>query len=63
MLKRTLAVLLAAILVVALVGCGSQKRQPVQLTLSTEDAEDILAAAGVVLPDYEEAVGADTTIT
>ena len=41
----------------------SKKRQTVQLTLSTEDAEDILAAANIVLPDYENAAGANTTLT
>lgn len=62
MLKKTLAVLLAVILIVTLVGCGKEKRQPIQLTLSTEDAEAILAAAGIHLPPAEEAAGAGSTI-
>ena len=38
------------------------KRQPIQLTLSTEDSEAILAAAGIRLPPEEEAPGAGTNV-
>ena len=62
MTKRLIAVFLAIVLVVALVGCGNKKRQPITLTLSTEDAEAILAAAGIVLPDADSAAGANTSI-
>lgn len=62
MTKRIIAVLLAAIMVIALVGCGKEKRQPIKLTLSTEDAEAILAAAGIMLPDAENAPGANTVV-
>lgn len=62
MSKRIIAVLLAALMIVALVGCGSKKREPIQLTLSTEDAEAILRAAGIMLPDASEAAGANTVI-
>lgn len=62
MSKRIIALLLAAILIIALVGCGNKKRQPIQLTLSTEDAEAILAAAGIVLPDADTAAGAGVSI-
>ena len=53
-MKRIIAILLAAVFIVALVGCGRGKRQPIQLTLSTEDSAAILAAAGIRLPDAEE---------
>ena len=62
MTKRIIAILLTVILIIALVGCGEKKRQPIVLTLSTEDAEAILAAAGIMLPDAESAPGAGTTV-
>ncbi len=62
MLKRIISVILAALIIIALVGCGSKGREVVELTLSTEDAETILAAAGIYLPDAEEAAGANTVI-
>ena len=62
MLKKVIAMLLCAVMVIALVGCGKEKRQPIKLTLSTEDAEAILAAAGIMLPDAETAPGANTTV-
>ena len=61
-MKRIISVLLALLIILALVGCGSKKRQPIQLTLSSEDSEAILAAAGIVLPDAETAPGANTSI-
>ena len=63
MAKRITALLFAVVLVVALVGCGAQKRQPIELTLSTEDAEAILAAAGIMLPTAEEAAASGTRIS
>ena len=62
MIKRTAVLITALILVVALVGCGKAKRQVVQLTLNTEDAAAILAAAGIRLPDPESAPGANSTV-
>lgn len=62
-MKRIIALLTAAILIVALVGCGSKRRQPIELTLSTEDSEAILLAAGVKLPDVSETTAAGTSIT
>ena len=53
-MKRIIALAFAVIMIVALVGCGSKTRAPIQLTLSTEDSEAILAAAGIVLPDPAE---------
>lgn len=41
-MKRVFAVLLAVLMIVALVGCGKEKREVIKLTLSTEDAEAIL---------------------
>ena len=61
-MKRIIAIVLALIMIVALVGCGSKKRQPIQLTLSIEDSEAILAAAGVALPDAETAAGANSVV-
>ncbi len=62
MFKRIFAILLAALMIFALVGCGKEKRQIIKLTLSTEDAEAIMAAAGIMLPDAETAVGANSTV-
>ncbi len=62
MLKKAVSVLLAALMIIVLVGCGRSDREIVQLTLSTEDSNAILAAAGIVLPDVEEAAGAGTTV-
>ena len=62
MLKKVIAMLLCAVMVIALVGCGKEKRKPIKLTLSTEDAEAILAAAGIMLPDAESAPGANTVV-
>lgn len=61
-MKRIIAVALVMLMVVATAGCGGKKRQPVELTLSTEDSEAILRAAGVTLPDVETAPGAGTTV-
>ena len=62
-MKRIIAIMLVLILVVSLVGCGKgKKRQPITLTLSTEDSEAIMRAAGVVLPDAETAAGANSTV-
>ena len=61
-MKKFLAILLALIMVAALVGCGKKKRQPITLTLSTEDSEAILNAAGIRLPPVEEASGANSTV-
>ena len=62
MSKRILAILLAALMIFALAGCGKEKRQIIKLTLSTEDSEAILAAAGIMLPDAETAAGANSTV-
>ena len=61
-MKRIMAIMLTLLMIVALVGCGHKKRQPIQLTLSTEDAEAILKAAGISLPDAESAEGAGTKV-
>ena len=52
----------ALIMIVTLVGCGGRKRQPIELTLNTEDAAAILAAAGIRLPDASEAKGANSVV-
>lgn len=62
MLKRISAIALALLVIVALVGCGAQKREVVVLTLSTEDAEAILNAAGIYLPDEATAAGANSIV-
>ncbi len=61
-MKKIIALALALIMVFALVGCKSNKREIVQLTLSTEDSEAILAAAGITLPDAATAAGANTIV-
>ena len=62
-MKRFLAIALALVLVVAFAGCGkSKKRVPIELTLSTEDSEAILKAAGIRLPDETTAPGAGSHV-
>ena len=61
-MKKIIALLLVGLMIVGLVGCGSSSREVVQLTLATEDAEAILAAAGIMLPDVEETAAAGTTV-
>lgn len=62
-MKRIVALLLAVVLVLTLVGCGKGKRkEPIKLTLSTEDSEAILKAAGIQLPSVEEAAGANSVV-
>lgn len=61
-MKRFLALALAILMIFALVGCKKSKREIVKLTLSTEDSEAILAAAGIKLPDAETAAGANSTV-
>ncbi len=61
-MKKIISLALVLLMIIALVGCGSNKRQIVEVTLSTEDAEAILAAAGIALPDVEEAAAAGSTI-
>lgn len=62
-MKRLLSLALVLLMVVSIVGCGkSNKRQPIQLTLSTEDAEAILKAAGITLPDASVAAGAKSVV-
>lgn len=60
--KRIISMLLAVMMITVLVGCGKSKRQVIQLTLSTEDSEAILRAAGIALPDPETAAGAGSTV-
>ena len=61
-MKRVLAILLVALMVMALGSCGKPRRQIVEVTLSTEDSEAILAAAGVKLPDAETTAAAGSTV-
>lgn len=62
MIKKVTAMLLAALMIMSLAGCGKKKREIIRLTLSTEDSEAILAAAGITLPDVTETVAAGTTV-
>lgn len=62
MTKRLIAILLTVLMVFVLVGCGKSGRQIVKVTLSTEDAEAILAAAGITLPEAEEVAAAGSHI-
>ena len=61
-MKRVFAVVLTSLMLITLFGCGGRKRAPIQITLSTEDSEAILNAAGIRLPDAEEAKGAGTVV-
>lgn len=61
-MKRLLSLALAILMIFVLVGCGEKGRQIVHVTLAAEDAEAILAAAGIQLPDAETAAGAGTTV-
>ncbi|MCC8196829.1 MAG: extracellular solute-binding protein [Ruminococcus sp.] len=61
-MKKAIALLLAGILIISLVGCGSANKEVVQLTFATQDAEAILNAAGVYLPTVEETSAANSTI-
>ncbi len=63
MMKRLFTLVLVLLMIFTLVGCGkSNKREIVKLTLSTEDAEAILAAAGITLPDAEDTAAAGTVV-
>ncbi len=61
-MKRIIALVLALVTIFAFVGCGRETRQIVNVTLSSQDSEAILAAAGITLPDVEEAAGANSTV-
>ena len=61
-MKRIICVLLALLMIFTLVGCGKKKRQIIKLTLSTEDSEAILAAAGIRLPDAADTAASGSTI-
>ncbi len=62
-MKRVLLFCMAALMLVSVCGCSnSNKREIVRLTLSTEDSEAILAAAGITLPEVEEVEAANTTV-
>ena len=53
-MKKIISLTLAVLMIMALVGCGRGQREPIKLTLSTEDSAAILAAAGIRLPDPAE---------
>ena len=53
-MKRILSLVFVLVMIFALVGCGGQKHQPIEITLSTEDSAAILAAAGIHLPEPSE---------
>ncbi len=61
-MKKILSLGLVLLMIFALVGCGTRRREIVEVTLSTEDSEAILAAAGIVLPDVAEISCANTTV-
>ena len=62
MFKKFASICLALLMITALVGCGKQKRQIIELTLSTEDSEAILRAAGIMLPDVADTPAAGSTV-
>lgn len=62
-IKKILSLAMVLLMIFALVGCGSSsKRQIVKVTLSTEDAEAILNAAGIRLPEAETVAAAGTNV-
>lgn len=61
-MKRIVALLLAVVCALTVVGCGKKKREIIKLTLSTEDSEAILAAAGIMLPPVEDVSDVNTKI-
>lgn len=61
-MRKIISIVLAIFMSLMLFGCGSKKRQHIQLTLSTEDSQAILAAAGITLPDAETAAGANSIV-
>ena len=61
-MQKILALFLVTLMIFALVGCGGKKREIVEVTLSTEDSEAILAAAGITLPDAEAVAAAGSTV-
>ncbi len=61
-MKKIISLVLCLLMIFALVACGGDKREIVKLTLSTEDAEAILAAAGIVLPNAETVAAAGSTV-
>ncbi|MBQ8396062.1 MAG: extracellular solute-binding protein [Oscillospiraceae bacterium] len=61
-MKKIIALAMVVLMIFALVGCGSNKRVIVEVTLSTEDSEAILAAAGISLPDVAEVAAAGSTV-
>ena len=61
-MKRIFALALVLLMIFTLVGCKSNKRQVIELTLSTEDSEAILAAAGIRLPDAEATIATGTVV-
>ena len=61
-MKRVISIAFVLIMTTALFGCGGRKRTPIQLTLSTEDSEAILSAAGIRLPDADAAKGTGSVV-
>lgn len=62
MLKKIGALGLCLLMIFVLVGCSSKKQKIIEITLSTEDSEAILAAAGITLPDADEVSASGTTV-
>ena len=61
-LKRILVLVLTAVILFSVTACGKSGRQIIEITLSTEDSEAILAAAGIKLPDAETCAASGTTV-
>lgn len=61
-MKKIFALALVLIMIFALVGCDKNDRKIVEVTLSTEDSEAILAAAGIRLPDASSILASGTTV-
>ena len=61
-MKRAVSVILMIVLLLSVTACGNARRKIIRLTLSTEDSEAILRAAGIQLPDESEVAAAGSTI-
>lgn len=62
MLKKFTAIALAVLMIFVLAGCGGKKRDIIVLTLSSEDSEAILKAAGIMLPEASQTPAAGSTV-
>lgn len=61
-IKRIFALVVTTVILFSVTACSKGGRKIIEVTLSTEDYEAILAAAGVKLPDAETCSSTGTTV-